>query len=217
MTPKAVLFDLDGTLVDSAHDFYDVVNSLRADDGLAPLPTAAIREQVSNGGMALARLTWGLDKDDPRVGDYRLRLLDRYLDNIGTKSGLFAGFAETLAAFERANIAWGIVTNKPRLYTEALLKRLGIEAAAVVCPDDVSKPKPNPEPLLKAADILGLAAQECWYVGDHLRDIEAARSANMVSVAALFGYIESGDDPLSWQADHNIEQPQQLLTLLNLN
>lgn len=215
--PQAVLFDLDGTLVDSAPDFYTVVNSLRAEDGLPALPHPAIREQVSNGGMALARLTWNLTADHPQLADYRLRLLARYSEHIGTASSLFPGFAQTLHGLQQAGIQWGIVTNKPRPYTEPLLQRLGIEAAVVVCPDDVSQPKPHPEPLFKAAADLNLEASQCWYVGDHIRDIDAARAAGMPSVAALFGYVEAGDDPQQWQADYSINQPQDLLHLLALN
>lgn len=215
--PQAVLFDLDGTLVDSAPDFYTVVNSLRAEDGLPALPHPAIREQVSNGGMALARLTWNLTAEHPQLADYRLRLLARYSEHIGTASGLFPGFEQTLHGLQQAGIQWGIVTNKPRPYTEPLLQRLGIEAAVVVCPDDVSQPKPHPEPLFKAAADLKLAASQCWYVGDHIRDIDAARAAGMPSVAALFGYVEAGDDPQQWHADYSINQPQDLLHLLVLN
>lgn len=214
--PQAVLFDLDGTLVDSAPDFYAVVNSLRAEDGLPALAHPTIREQVSNGGMALARLTWNLPVDHPDTGDYRLRLLARYSEHIGSASSLFPGFDQTLQELQKAGIRWGIVTNKPRPYTEPLLQRLGIHAAVVVCPDDVSKPKPHPEPLLKAAADLNLAAYQCWYVGDHIRDIDAARAAGMPSVAALFGYVEAGDDPQQWQADYSINQPQDLLHLLAL-
>lgn len=215
--PAAVLFDLDGTLVDTAPDFYGVVNSLRADDGLPPLPSPQIREQVSNGGMALARLTWNLPDGDPQLPACRLRLLARYSEHLGSASGLFPGFAQTLQSLTGAGIRWGIVTNKPRPYTEPLLHRLQISAAVVVCPEDVSHAKPHPEPLLKAASQLGLTASDCWYVGDHRRDIDAARAAGMVSISALFGYIEAGDDPHTWQADHHIAQPQDLLTLLHLN
>ncbi|MCT7358556.1 HAD-IA family hydrolase [Thalassolituus pacificus] len=212
--PKAILFDLDGTLVDSAPDFYAVVNGLRQEAGKASLTDASIREQVSNGGAALTRLTWEIDDSQADFADYRARLLARYSDHIGSASALFPGFAETLSWLNQEQILWGIVTNKPRPYTEPLLQRLNIQAAVVVCPDDVSHAKPHPEPLLKAAADLGLQAADCWYVGDHIRDIDAALAAGMLSIAATFGYIESGDDPRDWQADLQIDQPHDLITLL---
>lgn len=215
--PKAILFDLDGTLVDSAPDFEEVVNSLRQDEGLSPLPYAAIREQVSNGGLALACLAFEMEPSASDIMHYRQRVLDRYLDTIGSVSRLFAGFESVLSKLEQHNILWGIVTNKPRLYAEILLQRLHIQTPVLICPEDVRHKKPHPEPLLTAAQMLNLDAQHCWYIGDHQRDIDAAIAAQMPSVAALFGYIEAEVDPYQWQADFYIHQPQDLLTLLSLH
>lgn len=213
--PKAILFDLDGTLVDTAPDFFGVVNSLRQEAGKLPLADDTIREQVSNGGVALSKLTWEIDDNHPRLMDFRQQLLDRYEQTVGSLSGLFAGFGDILTTFGQRGIRWGIVTNKPRLYTELLLQRLAIDTDALVCPEDVVHRKPAPDSLLKAAGLLGVHADECWYVGDHIRDIEAARAAGMLSIAALYGYIEEGDDPAAWQADLSIRAPQELLTLLD--
>ncbi|MCD8523227.1 MAG: HAD-IA family hydrolase [Saccharospirillaceae bacterium] len=220
--PKAILFDLDGTLVDTAPDFYDVVNSLRKEQGKPALANGTIREQVSNGGAALTRLTFDYPDQTGRdlatapqiFLDQRQQILDRYLQSIGLLSGYFPGFPEVITTLEQQGIRWGIVTNKPRLYTEALLAKLAIQGDVVVCPDDVTKSKPHPEPLLKAAADLGLQAADCWYVGDHIRDIDAARAAGMISIAATFGYIESGDHPEHWQADLQISHPHDLITLL---
>lgn len=212
--PWAILFDLDGTLLDSAPDFYDVVNSLRRTDGLPELETAVIREQVSNGGAALTRLTWGISDQDPQFAEYRSRFLDHYVHYLGSASKLFPGFRAVLEELELLDIRWGIVTNKPRRFTDPLLQRLGIFAPIVICADDVEKAKPAPDALLLAADRLNLQPQQCWYVGDHKRDIDAARAARMFSIAALFGYIESSDNPASWNADASIQRPDQLLTLL---
>ena len=212
--PRAILFDLDGTLLDSAPDFFEVVNSLRRADGLAELPATQIREQVSNGGAALTCLTWNIQRDDPQFDSLRIRFLDHYQRYIGSASRLFPGFSAVLAEFALLDIQWGIVTNKPRRFTEPLLAKLGIEAPVVVCADDVSQAKPAPDALLLAAHQLQLEPQQCWYVGDHIRDIDAARNAGMFSIAALFGYIESGDDPQQWNADASIQRPDQLLTLL---
>lgn len=209
--PKAVLFDLDGTLVDTAPDFYAVVNGLRQELGLSLLPDARIREQVSNGGAALTQLTWEIAADHPELGARRLVLLERYSQHLGSKSQLFTGFEETLTWFEQQNIQWGIVTNKPREYSVPLLERLNLHTATLVCPNDVARAKPHPDPLFKAAAELNVKAEECWYVGDHIRDIDAARAANMLSVAALFGYIEPHDNPDDWHADLSIQSPTDLI------
>jgi len=225
MKPEAILFDLDGTLVDTAPDFFAVVNSLRKEQGKPQLAEEAIREQVSNGGSALTRITFDYP---PQAGrdlatapqvfiDHRQQILDRYLDNIGNLSGYFPGFDTVLSELKKQGIRWGIVTNKPRLYTEALLNKLNIHCDVVVCPDDVSKSKPDPEPLLKAAAILGLNAEQCWYVGDHIRDIQAGKAADMFTLAAGFGYIEADDRAENWQADAIIDSPEALLEQLTAN
>ena len=216
-TPQAILFDLDGTLVDTAPDFFGVVNSLREEDGRAPLPHERIREQVSNGGLALGCLTFEVTPDHPDAQVMRQRLLDRYVDLIGSASLVFPGFDEVLALCHQQSVPWGIVTNKPRLYTDMLMPRLALNPAVVICPEDVSRSKPSPEGLLLAAEKLGVDASECWYVGDHLRDIEAANNAGMTAIAALFGYIEESDDPHVWPSDLWIKQPQDLNTLLNMS
>jgi phosphoglycolate phosphatase len=212
--PKAILFDLDGTLVDTAPDFYDVVNSLRADEGLAALEHERIREQVSNGGIALACLTFEVTADHPEIQAYRMRVLDKYSACLGSLSGYFPGFAETIKAIEATGIRWGIATNKPRAYTDPLLTNLGIRCDSVICPEDVSQSKPAPDALLLAAQQLNINAKNCWYVGDHKRDMEAAKAAGMLAIAARFGYLEAHDDGSSWPVDHWIEQPTDLLTLI---
>lgn len=214
--PQAILFDLDGTLVDSAPDFESVVNSLRQEENLRPLPFKLIREQVSNGGVALAALAYEIDRDHPNIMHYRQKVLDRYLENIGTHSQLFSGFNEVLNELKKLEIQWGIVTNKPRLYAELLVERLHINAPVMVCPEDVPQRKPHPDPLFKAAKDLQVDPLKCWYVGDHQRDIEAAIAANMPSIAALFGYIEPHTNPQDWQADAYIATPEELLSLLPL-
>ncbi|MDF1762469.1 MAG: HAD-IA family hydrolase [Oleibacter sp.] len=209
--PKAVLFDLDGTLVDTAPDFFEVVNHLRQEQGMAVLPNTVIREQVSNGGIALACLTFEVTRDHDEIQTLRQRLLDQYALCIGNASHYFAGFPKVLAYLQERHIPWGIVTNKPKTYTVALLKALNIDAASVVCPEDVKHAKPAPDSLLLAAQQLGVSPDLCWYVGDHKRDIDAARAANMVAIAARFGYIEAEDDMNAWQADVYIDNPLELI------
>lgn len=212
--PAAMLFDLDGTLVDTAPDFGVVVNHLRRQYQLAELPYAHIREQVSNGGSALTRLTWELDDVHPDFAAKRAELLNCYTEHLGSASAYFPGFSAVLNELELLNIQWGIVTNKPRRFTEPLLERLDIHPQSVVCGDDVDQAKPAPDALLLGAEQLGCSPAACWYVGDHVRDIAAAKAAGMFSIAALFGYIEPHDQPESWGADAYIERPDQLLNLL---
>lgn len=212
--PAAILFDLDGTLVDSALDFFDVVNSLRLEQGLPKLPDDQIRQQVSNGGIALAALTYGIERDHPDIWSYRQQVLDRYEQMIGEHSGLFPGFELVLARLDSLGVAWSIVTNKPRLYTDLLLDRLQLHAPSVVCPEDVESPKPAPDALLLAAKQLQVEPTDCWYVGDHRRDMEAARAAKMVAIGATFGYIEESDSPAAWPIDDLIDTPADLLTML---
>jgi phosphoglycolate phosphatase len=212
--PAAILFDLDGTLVDTAPDFGAVVNLLRQQSGLEALPYARIREQVSNGGAALTRLTWGIDEQSPDFAERRNELLNCYQEHLGVASAFFTGFPKTLQKLEQAGIRWGIVTNKPRRFTTPLLDALGIQADSVVCGDDVPTAKPAPDALIKGAKELRCSPQECWYVGDHSRDIEAAKAANMFSIGALFGYIEPDDNPQHWGADTLIQHPEELLALL---
>ncbi|WP_221801229.1 HAD-IA family hydrolase [Oceanobacter mangrovi] len=212
--PHAILFDLDGTLVDTAPDFYGVVNSLRLEIGKSELPVDTIRKQVSNGGAALAELTWEISREQADFLDYRNRLLDRYADQLAVGSGLFAGFDAVLQELELIGIQWGIVTNKPRRFSVPLLQKLGIHTRSLICADDLSRAKPDPEGLLKCAAELGVEASACWYVGDHIRDIQAGKAAGMFAIGAEFGYIDDLDNPANWQADAYITQPADLITLL---
>lgn len=198
---RAVLFDLDGTLVDSAPDLAAALNRLLAEEGKPKLPYAMIRDQVSNGGNALVELGFGVKLGEPNQPELRQRLLDFYQENIAEHSSIFDGLEELLHEFDRQPVPWGIVTNKPRLYTDLLLRKLRIHAAAVVCPEDLGVSKPDPAPLLLAARQLATPPEQCLYVGDHLRDIEAGRRAGMQTLVAGFGYIGIQEQPTSWGAD----------------
>ncbi|MCA6065062.1 HAD family hydrolase [Thalassolituus marinus] len=212
--PAAILFDLDGTLADTAPDFFDVVNGLREQSGLPRLSNETIREQVSNGGAALTRLTWEINDDHPQFPQRRQQLLDQYEQVVGFSGKLFEGFDELLKRLGLLGISWGVVTNKPRLYTDLFLHRQGINSPVVICPEDVANRKPAPDALLKAAEHLNTEASLCWYVGDHIRDIEAAKAAGMTSIAACYGYIETHDNPDNWQADYQIHSANDLLSLI---
>ncbi len=211
---RAVIFDLDGTLVDTAGDFIPVVQALRAEAGLAPMDEDRIRATVSNGARALVTLALGLEESDPDFEERRLRLLELYDRIIGEHAGLYPGMAALLADIESRGLAWGIATNKPRGLTEKLLGTLGLEPGSLVCPDDVTHRKPHPESLERACAELRCAPGEAIYVGDHARDIEAGRSAGLYTIAAAYGYIEADDSADSWGADRLIDHSEELAAVV---
>ena len=213
---QAVIFDLDGTLVDTADEFVVVVQALRAEHGREPLPVQLIRSTVSNGARALTTLALDLPESAPEFENKRLRLLELYSEVLGTVASLYPGIQELLDAFSARDIRWGIATNKPRAYTEPLLAALELSPApgSVVCPDDVTNRKPHPESLYLNCRHLDCAPANSVYIGDHQRDIEAGRRAGMVTIAATYGYIEDHDDPDSWGANLQADCSSKLQTLL---
>lgn len=213
---QAVIFDLDGTLVDTADEFVVVVQALRAEHGREPLPDQLIRSNVSNGARALTTLALDLQESAAEFEDKRLRLLELYSEVLGTVASLYPGIQELLDAFSERNIRWGIATNKPRAYTEPLLAALDLSPApgSVVCPDDVTDRKPHPESLYLNCRHLDCSPANSVYIGDHQRDIEAGRRAGMVTIAATYGYIEDHDDPASWGANLQADCSRKLQALL---
>lgn len=213
----AILFDLDGTLVDTAPDFIAIVNKLLVEENKSPLPPATIRNCVSNGARALITLAFGLEEDHPEFNCLRERLLDLYDSHLADESILFDGMENCLGIIEAKNIPWGIVTNKPSRFTDPLLNALNLHhrSATTICPDHVARSKPNPEPLFKACDTIKVKPEQCLYVGDHIRDIEAGKNAGMKTAAALYGYIGENEDPLNWQADFLLKSPHELIPLLD--
>lgn len=213
---RAVVFDLDGTLLDTAPEFVQVVHRLREEHSLARLTDDTIRAQVSNGARAMVTLALGLDENQPTFEDKRQRFLDIYRKQLGSATALFAGIQDLLQQLASAGISWGICTNKPSNLTTPLLETLDLRPApaSVVCPDDVSHPKPHPESLYLNCRQLQCQPSEVVYIGDHLRDIQAGRNAGMYTIAAAYGYIEEDDDPLTWGANrvarHGEELAQQL-------
>ena len=215
-TLKAVIFDLDGTLIDTADEFVPVVQALRAEHGHEAMNPERIRASVSNGARALVSLGLGIEEDAPEFESKRLRLLELYSEVLGTLASTYPGIDTLLAQLQSRGIAWGISTNKPRAYTEPLLQRLAISPApgSVVCPDDVKHRKPHPESLYLNCLQLDCSPFNAIYVGDHQRDIEAGRRAGMYTIAAGYGYIEPDDDPLAWGANTHARCSTDLQALI---
>ena len=216
---KAVLFDLDGTLIDTAADFIRIIQQMCRDEQRTIVDAATIRTQVSEGARAMVKLVYPeLDVSDPIFLAHRQRFLDVYGDNIVVDTDLFVGMYPLLEELEANQIPWGIVTNKPRGLSESLLAELNLteRCAVLVCPEDVTHTKPDPEPMYLAAKQLNLDAKDIIYVGDHPRDIDAGRNAEMYTILAAYGYlpIESRDDLNAWQADAIIQTVTELHQLL---
>ena len=212
--PAAVLFDLDGTLLDTAPDFVLALNALRVEEGLTALSLDDIRPHVSHGSPALIRVAFGADDDQARFDRRRLRLLDLYAATLAQAAQLFPGMDEVLDTIEQRGLVWGIVTNKPTWLTTPLLQafKLGARAGCVIAGDSAARAKPFPDPLLAAARVLGCAPARCLYLGDAERDVTAARAAGMTAVIALYGYLGIDDQPHCWGGDGVINAPRDLLT-----
>lgn len=213
---RGVLFDLDGTLLDTAPDMAAALNRLLSDEGLPQLPFDRIRPHVSHGALQLVRLAFG-EPDATRFEELRHRFLVRYREGLAHRTRLFDGFGTVLTALEAAGLRWGIVTNKPGWLTVPLLEQLGLAARSgcIVSGDTLAERKPHPLPLLHAAALLGLEPRDCVYVGDSERDVQAARNAGMIPLVAGFGYLD-GEDPAAWRPDAVFGRPTDLLEWLGL-
>lgn len=216
---KAVLFDLDGTLIDTAADFIRIIQAMCQQQQRPIVDAELIRSQVSEGARAMVHLVFPeLALDSAELLQYRQQFLDEYAKQICVDTTLFAGMNDFLKKLEKQQIAWGIVTNKPRALTEALLDALDLtqRCSVVVCPDDVKHTKPDPEPMFLACQQLGIDANQCIYVGDHPRDIDAGRAAGMPTVLASYGYLplDRRDDLASWQADYIVHDVAELQNLV---
>lgn len=216
-TPTAaVLFDLDGTLLDTALDMVPALNQLRLEQGRPELAYAQVRAQVSNGSTGLLSLGFP-DTAGAALEALRARLLQIYRGRIAHATVAFPGFDTVLPALQQRGLHWGVVTNKPGWLTEPLMAALGLDtrAAVVVSGDTLPERKPHPRPLLHAAQRMAVAPAACVYVGDARRDVEAAQAAGMPALAARYGYLAPGDDPLAWRPDACIDHPVELLQWLD--
>ena len=222
---NAVLFDLDGTLIDTAADFVRIIGKMSRENNWQVPIESDIREQVSAGASAMVQLmlrhNGQMIVSDDELLAFRQQFLDDYEADICVDSCLFEQLDEVLIFLESKQVPWGIVTNKPRYLAEQLLEKMQLHerCTVLVCPDDVSRPKPDPEPMYLALEKLGIprgGAASVLYVGDHIRDIEAGRAAGMPTILAAYGYIPPEDQKSlkKWNASYIVETPRQLKQLL---
>ena len=215
---NAVLFDLDGTLIDSAPDLAGAGNEMRVARGLPELPLSHFRPMVGSGARGMLARALGVQPGHPEFEALRDEFLQRYESRMTRETRVFAAMRPVLDQLNAAGRPWGIVTNKATRFSEPLVRALGLldEAATLVCGDTTPHAKPHPAPLLEAARRLGVSAARCVYVGDDLRDVQAGHAAGMLTVAAAWGYLGEGDAIEAWGAHHLVESPDQLLKLLGV-
>lgn len=216
MTLRAVFFDLDGTLLDTAPDLAKAINQLLESEGRQALPYADIRRVVSDGAYALLKLGFGIERDHEDTPALRQKLLDFYLQDLSSGTHPFPGIHALIERFAEHNLNWGIVTNKPWTYAEPLMQRFefAVAPSCLICPDHVQDRKPHPEALLLACEQTGCKANEAIYVGDHLRDIECGNRAGMPTIAVSYGYIAEDDCHTQWGADHLADNANELWPII---
>ena len=218
VSARAVLFDLDGTLIDSAPDLAGAGNDMRVARGLAPYPLTHFRSMVGSGARGMVGRAFGVGPQEETFAALRDEFLQRYEARMTQETRVFEGMLSVLDAFDARAMPWGIVTNKATRFSEPLVRALGLlpRAATLVCGDTTPHSKPHPAPLLEAARRLGVDATECIYVGDDLRDVQAGRAAGMTTVAVHWGYLGEGETIGAWGADHLVQTPNDLLKLLGM-
>jgi phosphoglycolate phosphatase len=219
MSIATVLFDLDGTLLDTAPDLAWVLNQVLRKHGRKPLPLEEIRPEVSHGTRGMIRAGFGIGPEAPEFEPLRQEMLTLYQDNLARRTRLFDGMDELLQSLESHGIPWGVVTNKPSWLTDPLMEQLALasRAACIVSGDTTAHSKPHPEPMFHACRLLGIQPARCLYVGDAERDISAGRSAGMRTLVAGFGYLSEQDRPRDWGADGLVNSPGEIWTWLRAN
>ena len=217
MAIRAVLFDMDGTLLDTAPDFIAICQAMLAERGLPAVDDKLIRDEVSGGAKAMVAAAFALSPNAEEFEALRLEFLERYQRDCAVHSKLFDGMAELLADIEKANLIWGVVTNKPVRFAQPIMEQLGLaeRSALLICPDHVTHSKPHPEPLILACKMLDLDPASVLFVGDDLRDIESGRDAGTKTAAVRYGYIHPHDNPDHWGADVVVDHPLDLRKVLD--
>ena len=214
--PQAVLFDLDGTLIDSAPDLGAAADKMRTDRGLSSLDYALYRPVAGSGAKGMLEIAFGMEPDHPDYEAFKEEFLSNYEQAMTVHSVIFEGIHDLLAHLEGQGLRWGVVTNKSQRFTLPLTAQIPLfaSAQAIVSGDTTPYAKPHPEPLFEAARRMQLSPELCWYVGDDDRDIVAGKAAGMTTVAAHYGYLGSQAEVLRWGADHIIHSPLALVELL---
>ena len=214
--PEAVLFDLDGTLADTAPDLAGILAHLQLENGLAPTPFEVLRPQVSNGVRGLLGAGFGLTPDAPAYADLAQRFLTLYAASLYVETCLFPGISELLDSLDERSIVWGVVTNKAERFARPIIEALGLagRSICVVGGDTVARAKPFPDPLLHACKLAALDPVRCIYVGDDIRDIKAGKAAGMRTLAAAYGYLGSNEPIEAWAADAIINHPLEILSFI---
>lgn len=204
MSIKAIFFDLDGTLLNSAPDFFVAMHRLMDEYQLPRVEEQAIRETVSDGARALTTLGFNLTVDELGFSERHQRLLDLYYEEMGNNCVLFPNMDKLIQNIKNQCLFWGVITNKPSRYTDPILEKLTLPAQPnlVICPDHVKNTKPDPEPMILACNKVSCRPEEAIYIGDHKRDIDCGRAAGSPTIAVSFGYIHKDDNIHSWNADH---------------
>ncbi len=214
VTLKAVLFDLDGTLLDTSPDFLIATNLLLERHKKPGISQQQLAPYITNGSAGIIEKVFDISRSHAAFKVLWSELLELYSEHIADKTHYFAGMEKVLTYLQDNHLQWGIVTNKPSKYAFPLLEKLNIKAGCCVCPDHVVHAKPSPEGLLLACNQLNIQPQQAIYIGDHKRDIDAAKSADILSIAACYGFIVDGDDPNLWNANYIIQEPLEIINIL---
>ncbi|PIE82504.1 MAG: phosphoglycolate phosphatase [Cardiobacteriales bacterium] len=213
---KAVWFDLDGTLMDTANDLAAAINACIYDAGYPTAAAETIKRHINEGAKSMLSAALACERSDTIIETLLTKFPPYYEANLCDKTAWFDGMEKIVTRLENDNIPWGVVTNKAERYSIPLIKKLGLDkrVAALVCGDTTAKTKPSPQPLLFACQQVGINPDKCIFIGDSSNDIQAGNEAGMVTVAAGYGYLDSGKQISDWQADYIIEQANELTEIL---
>ena len=210
---KVVLFDLDGTLINSALSFHKIVNSLKATENQDSVDFEVVRKYSSRGATLVLKSAFP-DASDEKIALLKNSFLEQYKEHMTSNITKYDGVDELLKYLNNNQIPWGIVTNKSAIYTRPIIEELNWDKAteAIICPEDLNEVKPSPEGVFKGLNILNGAIEKSYYVGDHERDIETAKNAGVISIACTYGYHEN--DPKNWNADHIVDSPADIIEII---